>query len=198
MRIGVHVFDGAEELDWVGPWEILGTWKMLADDDDEGPAIELLSVAREDREVICAKGVRVLADRCWSDAGPLDLLIYPGGRGTREHLGDPAIGAWLRGLHAAGTTIASVCTGALVLAEAGLLDGRTATTHHSAVDLLGRLGDSVEVRDDARFVDHGDVATAAGVSAGIDLALHLVAVRDSVARAQAVRRYIEYDPQPRV
>ena len=92
----------------------------------------------------------------------------------------------------------SVCTGSLVLADAGLLDGRPATTHWGSLEQLGGLGAGVEVRPDDRFVDTGDVVTAAGVSAGIDMALHLVARLHSPDRARQVRRYIQYDPEPPV
>ena len=198
MRIAVHVFDGAEELDLVGPWEMLGVWKMLADEDPDGPDIELVSVAREAGEVTCAKGLRLVPDRTWDDLGPIDLLVYPGGRGTRAQLGDGAIRGWLHGLRATGTLLTSVCTGSLVFADAGLLDGRPATTHWASLDRLAELGTDIEVRPDDRFVDDGDVVTAAGVSAGIDVALHLVARLDSVDRAREVRRYAQYDPEPPV
>ena len=92
----------------------------------------------------------------------------------------------------------SVCTGSLVYADAGLLNGRPATTHWGSLDRLGELGDGVEVRPDDRFVDDGEVITAAGVSAGIDMALHLISRLASVERAREVRRYIQYDPEPPV
>jgi transcriptional regulator GlxA family with amidase domain len=94
--------------------------------------------------------------------------------------------------------LASVCTGSLVLADAGLLDGLPATTHWGSLDTLEKLGTGIEVRPDDRFVDNGAVVTAAGVSAGIDMALHLVARLHSPQRAREVRRYIQYDPQPPV
>ncbi len=105
---------------------------------------------------------------------------------------------WLRGHAAGGTLVTSVCTGALVLAAAGLLDGRAATTYWSAYDELRAAGRDIEVRPDDRFVDAGPVITAAGVSAGIDMALHLVARLQSADRARQVRRAIQYDPAPPV
>jgi transcriptional regulator GlxA family with amidase domain len=198
MRVAVHLFDGAEELDWAGPYEVLGVWRQFADQAEGAGAVELVTVAREDGPVTCAKGLRVLPDRTWDDLGAIDLLVYPGGVGTRAHLGDEAVRTWLRDLHRAGTSLVSVCTGALVLADAGLLDGRPATTHWQSLDRLPELGRDIEVRPDDRFVDDGDVITAAGVSAGIDVALHLVARFDSDARAREVRRYIQYDPAPPV
>jgi transcriptional regulator GlxA family with amidase domain len=105
---------------------------------------------------------------------------------------------WIRGLAGSGTVVASVCTGSLVLAAAGLLDGKPATTHWQSLELLPTLGSDIEVRPDDRFVDNGAVITAAGVSAGIDMALHLVARLHSPERAREVRRYIQYDPEPPV
>ncbi|WP_052667875.1 DJ-1/PfpI family protein [Nitriliruptor alkaliphilus] len=198
MRIAVYLFDGAEELDWAGPYEILGVWRQLAEQADDAPTVDLVTVARQAGPVTCAKGLRVLPDRTWEDLGPIDLLIYPGGVGTRAHLGDESVRTWLRDLRASDTLLVSVCTGALVFADAGLLDGRPATTHWGSLDRLAELGRDIEVRREDRFVDDGDIVTAAGVSAGIDAALHLVARLDGVDRAREVRRFVQYDPEPPV
>ena len=192
--VGIALFDGAEELDWAGPWEVLAAWAEQYPDD----GVRVLTVARGDGPVTCAKGLRVLPDVTWETAPPLDVLVYPGGMGTRPQLGDEAVRGWVRAIAASGALVTSVCTGALVLADAGLLDGRPATTYWNALELLPTLGRDIEVRPDDRFVDSGDVITAAGVSAGIDMALHLVARLHSVERARQVRRYIQYDPQPPV
>jgi transcriptional regulator GlxA family with amidase domain len=192
--IGVALFDGAEELDWAGPWEVLAAWAEQWPDD----GVRVFTLAREEGPVTCAKGLRVLPDETWGTAPPLDVLVYPGGRGTRAQLGDEEVRAWLRGVADSGALMTSVCTGSLVLADAGLLDGRPATTHWGSLELLPTLGRDLEVRPDDRFVDSGDVVTAAGVSAGIDMALHLVARLHSPERAREVRRYIQYDPEPPV
>jgi transcriptional regulator GlxA family with amidase domain len=194
MNIGVALFDGAEELDWAGPWEVLAAWAGQWPDD----GVHVFTLAREDRPVTCAKGLRVLPDETWESAPPLDVLVYPGGMGTRRDLQDEAVLDWIRGLAAGDTMIASVCTGSLVLAAAGLLDGKSATTHWGSLEVLPTLGHDIEVRPDDRFVDNGSVLTAAGVSAGIDMALHLVARLQSTERAREVRRYIQYDPEPPV
>jgi transcriptional regulator GlxA family with amidase domain len=192
--IGVALFDGAEELDWAGPWEVLAAWASQWPDD----GVRVFTLARHERPVTCAKGLRVLPDETWETAPPLDVLVYPGGRGTRAELRDEAVLDWVRGVSRSGAVVASVCTGSLVLAAAGLLDGKPATTHWQSLELLPTLGSDVEVRPDDRFVDNGDVITAAGVSAGIDMALHLVARLHSPERAREVRRYIQYDPEPPV
>jgi transcriptional regulator GlxA family with amidase domain len=191
MRIAIAVFEGAEELDFVGPWEVLAAWRYLYSDE-----VDVFLVADTLDPVTCAKGMRVLADRTWDDAGPIDVLVYPGGKGTRAQLGNEEIRARLRALSQAGTLMTSVCTGSLVYADAGLLDGKPAATYHSAFPELLPLGNEIEPRPDDRFVDAGEVITAAGVSAGIDMALHLVGRLHSPERAREVRRYIQYDPAP--
>jgi transcriptional regulator GlxA family with amidase domain len=190
-RIAVFVFEGAEELDFVGPWEVLAAWRYLYPED-----LEVFLVGDDGGPVTCAKGMRVLPDASWHEAGEFDVLVYPGGRGTRVQLGDERIRGRLRGLKERGTLLTSVCTGALVYADAGLLDGRPATTYWSAFDELLPLGREIVPRPGDRFVDTGDVITAAGVSAGIDMALHLVGRLASPDKAREVRRYIQYDPQP--
>jgi transcriptional regulator GlxA family with amidase domain len=191
MRIAVAVFEGAEELDFVGPWEVLAAWRYLHPEE-----VEVFLVGDGLEPVTCAKGMRVVPDRAWDDAGDVDVLVYPGGRGTRAQLGDERVRARLRALRDDGTLMTSVCTGSLVYADAGLLDGLPATTYHSAFGELLPLGREIEPRPDDRFVDSGEVITSAGVSAGIDMALHLVGRLASPERAREVRRYIQYDPEP--
>lgn len=191
-RFGIALFDGVEELDWVGPWEVLASWKREFPDDE----VEVFTLGRSQTAVTCSKGAKVLADFTWADHPPLDALIFPGGRGTRAMLGDKEVIAWVRDVALRAAVMVSVCTGALVLADAGLLDGRRATTHWGSLDRLRSLGTDITVDPDARFVDEGNVITAAGVSAGIDVALHLVARFGSRERAVEVRRAIQYDPEP--
>jgi transcriptional regulator GlxA family with amidase domain len=194
MRLAIALFEDAEELDWAGPWEVLAAWARHWEED----AVEVFTVADTLEPIRCAKGLRVLADRTWEELGEIDVLVYPGGIGTRPQLGREEVRARVRGLAAAGTLMTSVCTGALVFADAGLLDGRPATTHWASLELLASLGEGIELRPHERYVDDGQVITAAGVSAGIDVALHLVARLHSPERAAQVRREIQYDPQPPV
>jgi len=194
VRIAIALFEDAEELDFAGPWEVLAAWAHQWPDD----GVEVFTVADTLEPVRCAKGLRVLPDVTWEAVGPLDVVIYPGGQGTRVQLADEEVLTRLRALAASATLMTSVCTGSLVYAAAGLLDGRPATTYWAELDLLASLGEGIEVRPDDRFVDDGDVVTAAGVSAGIDMALHLVARLHSTERAREVRRYIQYDPEPPV
>ena len=188
--IGLAIWDGVEELDFAGPYEVLTAW---ANQQDEG--MHVLTVAAANDTVRCAHGLQVVPDTTWSEVKRLDVLLIPGGNAAAQ-VEDESFVERVRGFAEEGTLMTSVCTGALVLAKAGLLEGRPATTHWSALDRLAAYG--VQVQPDSRFVDDGDVVTAAGVSAGIDMALHLVARLDSVERAREVRRYIQYDPAPPV
>ena len=193
-HIGILLFPDVEELDAVGPWEVLAFWTRTWPDDDYA----VTTLAKDAGPVTCAKGLRILPDHTYEDAPPLDVLIYPGGQGTRPHLKDEDQLDWVRRQRAQVPLMTSVCTGSLVYAAAGLLSNRPATTHWASLDLLSGLDPTIEVRPDDRFVDSGEIVTAAGVSAGIDMALHLVARLHSVERAREVRRYIQYDPEPPV
>ncbi len=193
LRVGIFVFDDAEELDVVGPYEVLTSWAAHS---PLKPEVVTFSV--DGSGVRCAKGLRLVPDESADSVGTLHVLVYPGGRGTRPLAADSAHLAWVRHLRATTPLLASVCTGALVFAAAGLLGGRPATTHWAAFDELAAIDPSVLADTEARFVDDGDVITSAGVSAGIDMALHLVARLESVEMARGVRRGIQYDPAPPV
>jgi transcriptional regulator GlxA family with amidase domain len=189
--VAIAIFDGVEELDFVGPWQVLSGWRLLYPDD-----VDVHLVSDNTEPVTCAQGMRVLPERTWDGLGDIDVLVYPGGRGTRTQLGDERIRSRLRALSESGTLLASVCTGALVFADAGLLDGLPAATYWNAFDELLPLGRDIEPRPNDRFVDTGAIVTSAGVSAGIDMTLHLVGRLGSPEKARDVRRYIQYDPQP--
>jgi transcriptional regulator GlxA family with amidase domain len=194
VRIAIVLFDGAEELDWAGPWEVLAAWANQWPED----GVKVYTVADALDPITCAKGLRVLADHTWEDAPKPDVVVWPGGMGTRPQLGDERVRERVRSLAATGALMTSVCTGSTVYADAGLLDGRPATTHWGSLERLATLGCDIRVDGESRFVDDGDVITAAGVSAGIDMALHLVRRLHSEERAREVRRYIQYDPEPPV
>jgi transcriptional regulator GlxA family with amidase domain len=191
-HIGILLFPDVEELDAVGPWEVLAFWTRHFPED----GYSVGCVSRDGAPVRAAKGLGIEAHYSFDDAPPLEVLIHPGGQGTRPQLVDAAHLDWVRGQRARVPIMASVCTGALVYAAAGLLSGRPATTHWASLDHLAELDSSIEVRREARFVDDGDVVTSAGVSAGIDMALHLVVRLISFERAEAVRRGIDYAPVP--
>jgi transcriptional regulator GlxA family with amidase domain len=193
-HIGILLFDDVEELDAVGPYEILAHWTQQHPED--GWSVSCLSP--DGSPVRAAKGLVLGAHHSIADAPALDVLLHPGGRGTRPMLRNTDHLDWVRAQRRTVPLMTSVCTGSLVYAAAGVLAGRPATTHWAAFDELQALDGSVRLRPDERFVDDGDVITSAGVSAGIDMALHLVARLAGVARAREVRRGIQYDPAPPV
>jgi transcriptional regulator GlxA family with amidase domain len=194
QHIGILLFPDVEELDAVGPWEVLAFWTRTW----PGDGYAVTTLARHTGPIACAKGLTIIAEHSYDDAPPLDVLIYPGGQGTRPQLKDVDQLDWVRRQRAQIPLMTSVCTGSLVYAAAGLLANRPATTHWASLDRLAELDPTVEVRPHDRFVDSGDVITSAGVSAGIDMALHLVQRLAGTERAQQVRRGIQYDPQPPV
>lgn len=191
-QIGILLFDDVEELDAVGPWEVLAHWTLEYPQD--GWAVSCLS--RDGRPVTAAKGLVLGAHVALADAPALDVLLHPGGQGTRRLLRDPAHLDWVRAQRAAVPLMTSVCTGSLVYAAAGLLQGRPATTYWGAIDELHALDPTIDVREHERWVDDGDLITSSGVSAGIDMALHLVIRLAGADRAREVKRGIQYDPQP--
>lgn len=193
-QIGIVLFDGVEELDAVGPWEVLASWTQQHPED--GWAVSC--VTADGVSVRGAKGLGLGSHHSMSDAPRYDVLIHPGGPGTRRLMRDPDHLAWVRRLREQVPLLASVCSGSLVYAAAGLLTGRPATTHWASVNLLSELEPTVRPDVAARFVDDGDLVTSAGVSAGIDMSLHLVARLVGTDRAREVRRYLQYDPLPPV
>ena len=192
--IGLLLFDGVEELDAVGPWEVLSYWTQAYPED--GWSISCLSP--DGGPVRAANGLVLGAHHSIAQAATLDVLIHPGGPGARPMLRDESHLDWVCEQREQVPLMTSVCTGSLVYAAAGLLVGRRATTHWASLNLLSELDPTVITDVDARFVDDGDLITSAGVSAGIDMALHLVARLADVDRARAVRREIQYDPMPPV
>jgi transcriptional regulator GlxA family with amidase domain len=189
ITTGILVFEDAEELDFVGPWEVF-TMARFGHEEDR-----VVTVAQRPEPVRCAKGLRVLPDHAFSDAPPLDVVLVPGGQGTRREMGNPELLGWLRRVAPGCTWVTSVCTGAVLLHEAGLARGRRVTTHWGFVESLRKRGD-VEVLEKVRYVRDGNLVTAAGVSAGIDMALWLVGQIHGVDHARQVQRFMEYDPAP--
>ncbi|HEX8207405.1 MAG TPA: DJ-1/PfpI family protein [Solirubrobacteraceae bacterium] len=196
MKIEIVVFDGFDEMDAVGPYEVLRNAQTVVEDLD----VRLVG-AEGSGEVTGSHGMRVAVDGGLS--GDADLVVVPGGgwndrspQGARAEAERGDLPRRLAELHAGGARLASVCTGGMLLAAAGLLGGRPATTHHGALDDLRASG--ADVREDARVVDDGDVITAGGVTSGIDLALHLVEREWGELLADGIAREMEFQRDRRV
>jgi transcriptional regulator GlxA family with amidase domain len=187
--LGVVLFPGFELLDVFGPLEAFG---MLKDE------VRIVTVAARAGAVASAQGPRALAEHALEDAPPLALLLVPGGIGTRVEVGNAALLDWIARRAAAAEMVMSVCTGAALLARAGVLDGHRATTNKRAFAWVVEQGPRVEWVRQARWVDEGRLVTASGVSAGIDMALHVIARlhgREASARIATAMEYrAEDDP----
>jgi len=184
--VAIPLFPRFTALDGIGPYEVL----------QRVPGFDVTFVGHERGPVRSDNGfLGVEIDATFEELAHPDIVVFPGGVGTRALVHDERVLDWVRTAHETTTFTTSVCTGSLVLAAAGLLDGLTATTHWGALDHLGRLG---AVPTSERVVEHLDrrIITAAGVSSGIDMALRLVAVLVDDTAAQACQLMIEYDPQP--
>lgn len=184
MDIAIPIFDGLTALDAIGPYEVLSRL----------PDARVHFLALEPGPKQTENGMlRLVADRALDDLPNPEVVVMPGGYGTRALMGDERMLDWMRAAHETSEWTTSVCTGALVLGAAGILDGLEATTHWASMDALGRLGATPVSR---RVVEQGKVITAAGVSSGIDMALTLSARIAGELVARAIQLAIEYDPEP--
>lgn len=194
--IGILIFDDAEELDFVGPWEVFtASNEVRGHLKDATPLDHVLMVSQNGGTIKCAKGMRVIADHSFADCPPIDVLLIPGGQGTRREVDNPVILGWIAETAAKCAWVTSVCTGSLLLTEAGPAAGKRVTTHWGFVDQLTARNKATVLKN-VRYVRDGNVVTAAGVSAGIDMALWLTGQMHGVAHARATQRLMEYDPAP--
>ena len=196
--IGILIFDAVEELDFVGPWEVFTMANEVAPRFDREPPFAVTLIAERKDPVRCAKALRVLPDAATDEIAALDILLVPGGQGTRREVGNAALLAWIAKIAESAEWVTSVCTGALLLTAAGPAKGKVVTTHWAFVETLRARGEAAEVVDGRRYVADGKVVTAAGVSAGIDMALWLVAELCGADFARAVKRAMQYEPVPPV
>jgi transcriptional regulator GlxA family with amidase domain len=192
--VGILIFDDVEVLDFAGPFEVFSRTRLVAGadsrrDNDSAP-FDVFTVGRH-HIVTAIGGLRVMPNHSLADAPPIDILVVPGGFGTRALLKDDATLAWIRQTAHRSSLVTSVCTGALLLAQVGALRNRKATTHWAALDLLASLDSTIAVQRDARVV-WDTVVTSAGVSAGIDMAFSVVEKLHGAEVARETAHYIEY------
>lgn len=187
MNFGILVFNQVEELDFVGPWEMLNMWRKNAN----GPE-NCLVVGQSREPIICANGLSINPHVSFASCPPLDYLLVPGGQGTRQEVDNPMLIDFVSNQAKHCKAVLSVCTGAFVLHAAGLLSGRKATTHWASLARLRALGDVTVVEQ--RFVQDGNIWSSAGVSAGTDLMLAFIASVGSEIAAGKVQFAAEYYP----
>jgi transcriptional regulator GlxA family with amidase domain len=187
-KVAILIFDEVEVLDFCGPFEVFAvTGRGL-----EQKPFDVFTVAEKPGAVVARNGLSVNSRYTINDCPQAEILIVPGGMGTRREMSNQTLIDWIKETAGEAEMTLSVCTGALLLAKAGLLDGATATTHWAALDLLREAAPRATVRPDKQFVDNGRVMTSAGISAGIDLSLYAVGKLLGEDAAAETARWMEY------
>ncbi|MEW5914585.1 MAG: DJ-1/PfpI family protein [Thermodesulfobacteriota bacterium] len=187
-KVAILIFDDVEVLDFCGPFEVFA----VAGAYDATRLCQVYTVAQK-TPMIARNGLSVNPTYDLAQCPQPDVLVVPGGLGTRQEMHNSELIAWIKDTAVGCQIVLSVCTGALLLAQAGLLGGLAATTHHRAFDLLAQVAPETELRPQERVVDNGRVVTAAGISAGIDASLHVLARLLGLQVAQKTAAYMEYD-----
>lgn len=184
----IFIFDDVEVLDFTGPFEVFS----VANELNDGSLMAVYTVAEKKAAVRTRNGLSVNPDYTMSEAPAPDILIVPGGKGTRPLLQNGPVIEWIGNCAESAERVLSVCTGSLLLAKAGVLEGLRATTHHLALDELARIGPGIEILEDERFVDNGKVVTSAGISAGIDMSLYVIGLMYGQEAARKTAAHMEY------
>ena len=192
-RVGILIFPAVEVLDFCGPYEVFSVTRLDEERrrEDSSP-FEVLLVAQTAEPVVATGGLRVIPDVTLDTCPVLDILVVPGGWGTRREIGNQRLLTWIAKRATEVETLTSVCTGAMLLGQAGLLDGLRATTHWRSLDQMRQSFPAITVEDKLHVVEDGRVLTSAGISAGIDMALRVVAQYCGEAVGRATARHMEY------
>ncbi|HEU0003562.1 MAG TPA: DJ-1/PfpI family protein [Ktedonobacteraceae bacterium] len=191
--VGILIFDDVEVLDFCGPFEVFSMARPAGIHSDDSVLFKAITIAEEDRIITCRGGLLVKPHYTIKNAPPLDILLVPGGQGTRRERHNQRLLDWIGEQDQRTDLTTSVCTGAFLLAERGLLDQHRATTHWNSVEWMRDTYPSITMLDDQRVVDEGHIITSAGVSAGIDMSLHIIARLHGVDTAKWTARRMEYD-----
>lgn len=187
--VAILIYDNAEVLDFCGPFEVFAVTRNPA---DNTRPFTVFTVAEHDVPVSARNGLIVYPNHTFASCPQPDILVIPGGFGARQQIRSPHVLDWVRHRARHAEIVLSVCTGAFLLAKAGLLDGLTATTHHGSLDTLEELAPHTTVVRDQRYVDNGKIITSAGIAAGIDASLYVVARLLGAEQAQWTAQHMEY------
>jgi transcriptional regulator GlxA family with amidase domain len=191
-NVAILIFDEVEVLDFCGPFEVFGVTGYK----DGTEPFNVYTVAEGPGPVIARNGLSINPAYTIADCPRPDILVVPGGLGTRKEMDNPVLREWIEDRAKEAELTLSVCTGALMLAKAGLLEGLSATTHHDGMELLKELAPDATVEEEERFVDNGRVVLSAGISAGMDASLHVVAKLLGIEQALETAHYMEYEWEP--
>ncbi|MEJ2156421.1 MAG: DJ-1/PfpI family protein [Desulfobacteraceae bacterium] len=193
MTVGIYIYNEVEVLDFAGPFEVFSTAsRVKARLDAAMPHFfDVFTIGEKLTPVLARGGLQIIPRYSIADHPGIDVLIIPGGI-VSDELGKEHLVSWIKASTDAAVITASVCTGAFLLAKAGLLSEKAATTHWEDIDDLAAMFPDIHVKKDARWVEHGNIVTAAGISAGIDMSLHLVSRLDTMNLAVQTARQMEY------
>ncbi|GLI06861.1 AraC family transcriptional regulator [Paenibacillus tyrfis] len=192
-KVGIFLFDDAEVLEIAGPFEVLAVTSINRGKPDELKPFLVTTFSESGQMVTARNGLKVVPNYSLESAPDYDIIVIPGGLGTRRELHNDNVISWIRGRIPQVELMTSVCTGAFLLAKAGLLDGKQATTHAASIPWMKENFPAVTVLDHVKFVDEGNVISSAGISAGIDMAFHIVRRLLGVDVAKATAKHMEYD-----
>ena len=187
-NVGIFLFNDVELLDYAGPYEVFSVTAQLNDH----KLFKVFTVSEDGAAVRSVNGLTALPDFGFDNHPPIDILVVPGGIGTRAAYKNEAVLDWVKSVAASAQIVMSVCSGARVLGAVALLDGQATVTHHSVIDHLRETAPAAIIDVEKRFTDNGKVMTSGGISAGIDLALHVVAKLYGQDVANKTIKYMEY------
>lgn len=190
--LAILIFDEVEVLDFCGPFEVFSVSNRFTDP----PGFKVVTIAQKAGPILTRGGLSLNPHHRLTDCPPPDIWLVPGGQGTRTEMHNAPLIEWLKQAASKTELILSVCTGALLLAKAGLLDGLEATTHHGAIDLLRQTAPRTTIHADRRFVDNGSIICSAGIAAGIDMSLHVVGKLLGHEVAEKTAKQMEYPWKP--
>lgn len=193
LTVGILIFDEVEVLDFCGPFEVFSVARLASQRSDEQQLFRVVTIAETDTIVSCRGGLLVKPHATIEQHPPLDILVVPGGQGTRKEMYNQRLINWIKQQDQHTQLTTSVCTGAFLLAEGGLLNDHSATTHWGSIQWMRDTYPQVSLLDDARVVDEGHIITSAGISAGIDMSLHVVERLHGRETAEWTARRMEYD-----
>lgn len=188
INAGIYLFDDVEVLDFAGPYEVFSVSSELNDH----RLLRVFTVSKDGRQITAVNGLKVQPDFSFHDHPAIDILVVPGGVGTRKGMEDLQVLEWVKYNHSRSTITFSVCSGARILAKSGLLDGMDSVTHHEVLAHLREIAPGTFVREEERFTDNGKIMTSGGISAGIDLSLYIVEKLFGKDVKNRTVRYMEY------
>ncbi|MFB7641035.1 DJ-1/PfpI family protein [Peribacillus butanolivorans] len=192
-KIGILLFDDVDVLDFAGPFEVFAVTMINRGESNSHSPFDISTISETGNAIIASNGLKITPDYSFTTAPYFDLLIIPGGKGTRKEVGNKVMLDWIYSKYKEVKWLTSVCTGAFLLAEKGLLDGKKATTHWASIERMRNEYPLINVVDNSKFVDEDKIVTSAGISAGIHMSFHMVRKLLGKTVAKDTARFMEYD-----